>query len=196
MNFIKEFTDLVFIEDAPKQADIIFIPGSGYGSIALDAAHLYHQGFAPYILVSGKYSKLIGHFDGVKDGVCPEFNGATEAEYLKHVLISAGVPEAAVLVDNEATFTYENAIYSRQITDSLGISIRQAIICCQAFHTRRCRLYYEILYPETTFLMCPTVTQEISKDNWFETKEKIDIVLGEIKRWGSQFHEIMYEQMS
>lgn len=195
MNFIKEFTELVFIEDAPKPADIIFIPGSGYGQIALDAAKLYHQGLAPYILVSGKYSKLIDHFDGVKDGVCSEFNGTTEAEYLKYVLMSSDVPEDTIIVDNDATFTYENAICSRKITDALGLSIQRAIICCQAFHARRCRLYYEILYPETEFLMCPTVTQGISRDNWFESKEKIDIVLGEIERWGGQFHEIMYEHI-
>ena len=41
----------------------------------------------------------------------------TEWEFLKEVLIKNGVPEEKILREDQATFTYENAIYSRQITD-------------------------------------------------------------------------------
>ena len=79
------------------------------------------------------------------------------------------------------------------MTDAAGLAIRRAILCPQACHARRALLYYKILYPETEFFVCPTVTRGISRDNWFLDGEKIDVVLGELERCGSQFHEILRE---
>lgn len=193
MNFLDELTSLVFLEDAPKKSDIIFIPGGSYGSLAKTAARLYHQGMAPKILPSGKYSKLTGHFDGSKDEppIFPGRSYDTEWAFMHDILRSEGVSESVILKEDQATFTYENAIYSRKVTDALGLNIRQAIICCQAYHARRCRIYYELLYPETRFLICPTNTRGITRENWFKDSTKIDIVLDEISRLGGQFHDIV-----
>jgi len=192
----QDMTNFIFIEDIPEVSDIIFIPGSGYGALSLTAASLWHQHMAPLILPSGKHSILEKCFAGSMDGIMPvsgpdSFD--TEYDYHKALLLSSGVPSSAILTENQASYTYENAIYSRQVTDRLGLHIKKAIICCQAFHARRCRLYYEILYPETQFFICPTVTQNISRDNWYLDDAKIDRVLDEIERCGSQFHQILRE---
>lgn len=193
MDFLDELTELVFLEDTPEKSDIIFIPGGSYGALAHTAAKLYKDGYAPYILPSGKYSKTVGYFDGSKDAppIFGDRTFATEWDFLNAILLDDGVGPEAILKEDQATYTYENAIYSRQVTDSLGLHIRQAIICCQAYHARRCRLYYEVLYPDTRFLICPTITREISRDNWFLDKDKISTVLGEISRIGGQFHQIV-----
>lgn len=197
MHFIEEFTNMIFIEDQPEQSDIIFIPGSGYAALAHTAARLYHRGLAPLILPSGKYSKLTGHFSGPADP--DEVNTSlktgssweTECDFLHDILIWDHVPRSAILKENQATFTYENAVYSRKLTDHLGLNIRRAIICCQAFHARRAKMYYEILYPNTRFFICPTVTQNISSHNWYLEPEKIQTVLGELSRMGSQFNDLI-----
>lgn len=205
---INDMTNFIFLEDSPELSDIIFIPGSGYGALSLTAADLWHKGLAPIILPSGKHSILEQKFAGTMDGIMPSASKSsvsanlmslqstsskftTEADYHKAILIDQGVPESAILLENQAAYTYENAIYSRKITDELGLHVQKAIICCQAFHARRCRLYYELLFPETKFYICPTVTQGISKDNWYKDDSKIDRVLGEIERCGSQFHQIL-----
>lgn len=192
---IQMMTDFIFLEDVPQKADIIMIPGSGYGALADTAAALWHQGFAPLILPSGKYSKLIGHFEGTFDNHYPVSNPAPENEcdYLSALLIDNNVASSAILREPQATYTYENAIFSKQLTDTAQLDIHTAILCCQAFHARRCLMYYQLLYPNTRFIICPTVTQDISKDNWYLSDEKIDKVLGEIERCGSQFHEILRE---
>ena len=192
---IQMMTDFIFLEDVPQKADIIMIPGSGYGALADTAAALWHQSFAPLILPSGKYSKLIGHFEGTFDNHYPVSNPAPENEcdYLSALLIDNNVASSAILREPQATYTYENAIFSKQITDTAQLDIHTAILCCQAFHARRCLMYYQLLYPNTRFIICPTVTQDISKDNWYLSDEKIDKVLGEIERCGSQFHEILRE---
>lgn len=190
---IRDMTDFIFIEHTPESSDIIFIPGSGYGALAQTAAKLWHQGFAPLILPSGSHSILQNNFCGSEDGITPQGLDvfANECDFHKALLLEQGIPENAILTENQASYTYENAIYSKKLTDSLNLNISKAIICCQAFHARRCLLYYELLYPQTQFFICPTVTQNISCDNWFLDEIKIDRVLGEIERCGSQFHEIL-----
>ncbi len=187
MQFFDCITDFVFIEDEPDFADIIFVPGGNYPDAALYAAKLYQEGWASYVLPSGRYSIANGRFER------PGFE--TEWEYLKDVLTGAGVPERAVLKEDRATYTYENAIYSRKRTDAVGIVVERAILCCQAFHARRSLMYYQEQFPQTRFLVCPVVTRGISRDTWYRTEQGIDTVLGEVERCGAQFHEIMRAHM-
>ena len=87
--------------------------------------------------------------------------------------------------ENNSTYTFDFA--------PIGLEIKKAILCPQACHARRALSYYEILYPQTEFMVCPTVTRDISRENWFLEPEKIDVVLGELERCGSQFHKILRE---
>ena len=57
-SFLQEITDFIFLQDEPRKADVIFLPGSNEGELARTAAGLYHRGFAPLIIPSGKYAKL------------------------------------------------------------------------------------------------------------------------------------------
>ena len=192
--FLKQMTDLIFVQDDPEKADMIFVPGSGFPQIAEKAAELYKAGYAPFVLPSGRYSILLGHFAGVMDKK-EIYDGEyeTEWEFLKEVLLQNGVDEAHILREDQASYTYENAIYSRKVTDEAGLEIRTAIICCKPAHARRSLLYYQLLYPETEFLICPADHCEITRDNWYLTEEGCENVLGEISRCGGQFHEIMRE---
>ncbi|SHE93825.1 YdcF family protein [Lactonifactor longoviformis] len=190
--FLDNITDFIFPEDAPASADIIFIPGDGYPQMAERAARLWKQGYAPRILPSGRYSVLQGSFAGVKDK--QEVYGddyKTEWEFLCHVLTSHGVPREVILREEAATYTYENAIYSRQVTDHAGLTIRRGIICCKSFHARRCKMYYQLLYPETEFYLCPVQVQGIARDTWHQSREGIETVLGEAGRCAGQFREIL-----
>ncbi len=181
--FYDYITEFIFVEDEPAAADIIFVPGGNYPEAAVRAAGLYRQGFAPYVLPSGKYSILNGKFES------EEFE--TEWEYLRAVLTAHGVPGTAILREDQASYTYENAVCSRKRTDAEGITVSRALLCCQAFHARRCLLYYQEQFPEAEILVCPVVTRGISRGNWYRTDEGIDTVLGEMERCGGQFHEIM-----
>ena len=54
LSFREEITKYIFAEDMLQKADIILIPGNAYPQNAERAAALYRQGYAPYILPSGK----------------------------------------------------------------------------------------------------------------------------------------------
>ena len=183
--FLEEMTNFIFLQDEPQKADVIFLPGSEEGVLAKTAAKLYLEGYAPLIIPSGKYAKWTGH------SMVDQF--ATESDHFAHLLMEEGVPEDAILKEREATYTYQNAINTRKLLDERGIVVKRALLCCQAYHARRSKLYYQILFPDTEILVIPTVTKGITRDNWFKSREKSEIVLGEIERCGSQFHEIVAE---
>ena len=183
--FLEEMTNFIFLQDEPQKADVIFLPGSEEGVLAKTAAKLYLEGYAPLIIPSGKYAKWTGH------SMVDQFE--TESDHFAHLLMEEGVPEEAILKEREATYTYQNAINTRKLLDERGIVVKRALLCCQAYHARRSKLYYQVLFPDTEILVIPTITKGITRDNWFKSREKSEIVLGEIERCGSQFHEIVAE---
>ena len=156
--------------------------------MAEKAAELYRNGFAPKILPSGRYSITAGRFTGVldkKECYCGTYK--TEWDFLKDVLMQNGVPEEAILKEDQATYTYENAIYSRQVTDHAELEIERAILCCKSYHARRCLMYYQLLYPKTEFYVVPVNADGITRENWKKNEEGIDAVTGELSRIVKQF---------
>ena len=190
--YIRAVGDFVFVEDAPEQADIIFVPGASRPEHALRAAELYRAGLAPWVLPSGRFPKLTGRFQGVKEKFRADYPGEFETEwaFLRHVLTRHGVPEEAILQEDQATYTWENALLSRQVTDGLGLRVRTAILCCKSFHARRALLYYQAAYPETRFLVCPAALPGYGREDWYLTEKGRAVVLGEVGRLGEQVRDV------
>ena len=192
LKWMKDIQDFIFLSDEPAPADVIFVPGNGHALPSELAAQLYREGFAPRILPSGRYAIGTGGFAGQKSG-SRRYEGAFETEwaFMRHILMENGVPEHAILREDEATYTYQNAIYSRRRTDAEKLVINRAIICCMPVHARRCRMYYETLYPDAKLLVCPAPGAAVTRENWLKSAEGIDTVLGEMERCGGQFHDIL-----
>ena len=190
--FLDQISDFIFVEDKPERADIIFVPGNGFPQMSIEAARLWKEGMAPWILPSGKYSIGKGAFTGVQ-AMKEKYQGPyqTEWEFLKDVLMKNGVPADAVLKEDQATFTWENAKFSRKVTDQAGINIRKAIICCKNYHARRALMYYQRAYPDTEFRVCPCCVDGITRDNWIESERGIKEVLAEVNRIVTQFSLMM-----
>lgn len=189
--FWDNITEIVFAERQPEKSDIIMIPGNGYPQMAEEAALLWKKGYGQWILPSGKYSIEAGSFSGVQEKQ-ELYSGEyqTEWEFLKAVLVKNGVSPSAVLREDQAMHTYDNAICSREVTDRLGLTIRSAIICCKNYHARRCLMYYQLIYPNTEFYVVPSVTDHITRDNWQQSLKGRKLVMGEMERLGWQFHKI------
>lgn len=189
-------TEFIFQEDVPEKADYIMIPGSEYGELSLKAAELYRQGYADKILVSGKYSRLISSFSGP---VSPEeYIGRlfeTEAQFHAAVMMEHGVAEEDIILEEKATFTYENALYLRKLlAECYDFSAERSytvLLVCQAFHSKRSFLYFQYVFPNVKFLCCPAITQGITRDNWHLSEKGRKVVLGEVTRIGTQFQDIL-----
>ncbi|MFQ9448188.1 MAG: YdcF family protein [Christensenellales bacterium] len=156
LEWIDDITRFIFLSDKPQKADILFIPGNGHAEPSEYAAELYHQGYAPLFLPSGRFSVTTGTFSSQQSGA-RTYEGRFETEwaFMRAVLMANGVPENAILREDEATFTYQNAIYSRRRTDAEKLTVRRALLCCMPIHARRAKMYYQTLFPETELLICP-----------------------------------------
>lgn len=192
LEFLQQIKEFVFVSQEPVRSDIIFIPGNGYPQMSERAAELWTAGYAPVILPSGRYSITEGRFGGVLEKA-EQYAGdyLTEWEFMRSVLCQNGVSQDAILREDKATFTYENAIFSRQVTDACGIKVEKAILCCKNYHSRRCLMYYQTLYPEAEFYVCPSDTEGITADNWDKTEAGITAVMGEVQRIIKQFSLMM-----
>lgn len=177
MQAITALTDFIFVCHAPCEADIIFLPGGPGDEPCLKAAELYHAGYAPLILPSGKFAITKAAYEG------PE---ATEWAHMKHLLMAKGVPPEAILKEDEATYTWQNAQFSRRVTDAMGLCIRTALLVCKAHHARRALTYYEIAYPEADLRVCPAPIPGVSRENWHLTQYGMDAVMGEMQRFSQQ----------
>lgn len=182
-NYIDAVSRFIFVRDVPEKSDLIFLPGSSHDEHIHLAAELYAQGYAPYILPSGFHEKSASAFS--KD---PQYD--SEWAWMRHLLISLGVPDARILREDRATFTWENARLSREVTDRMGIQVRRAILCCRSYHARRALFYYQAAFPETSILTVPAAVPSVGPDTWYLTEEGRHIVLGEVRRMGSQVQEI------
>ncbi len=194
MKTITDISDFIFIEDEPKKADIIFIPGGSYSELGEKAAKLWCNNYAPLILPSGKYSPLNNRFlkPSSKADIYTNVY-ETECDFFVDVLTKHDVNKEAILKEDKAENTYQNAFKSRELTDKLGLKIDTAIICCKNFHSRRCLMYYQWAYPETELLVCSSEVQGIRKDNWFTLEKGIDRVMNELMKSGEQFRNYIKE---
>lgn len=169
-------TNLVFVETPLEKANVILVPGGSHPQIMRRAAELYLQGFAPWILPSG--------------GENPKLSGwHSEWEFLRAVALDMGVPECAVLKEDCARNTFENARFSWRVLNEQGISVRKAILVCKAYHSRRALLTYQAVFPLDVKYSVAAVADNrgITKENWFLKPEHVALVLGEVEKIGQYF---------
>ena len=140
--------DFLFYEEEPVKADLIILL-SGDGRRMEKAAELYHAGYADKVLLT--------------NALAP---GST-IEYAE----SFGIPRDDLLTENEATSTYENALYSKDIVLEHGFE--SALVVTSNYHMRRTRLAYERVFRDTnvSFTYVPYHHDSITRDSWEENEE-------------------------
>ena len=134
MKFYDALTDFIFTEQKPEKADAIFVPGGLYGEIAQHAAELYQQGFASLVVPSGKYSIVEGKFTEVQS---PEkYKGRyfeTESDFLTQILVDEGVKKSDILQEKEASYTYQNALFTKDLLEKKGLHLKKVILSALSF---------------------------------------------------------------
>ena len=137
------------IEDKGESADIALLLGSRPAFAkprAYAAARLYLEGRVKYIVPSG----------GVEWDVDGE--RMTEADYMKRILISEGVPEEAIIMENEATTTKENMIYGTlQINRATRFAMKNIMIVTSLIHMKRSLMLAKVFLPTMVNISyCPS----------------------------------------
>jgi hypothetical protein len=125
---------LLTIRDVPTHADAIVVLGGDWVWRPKQAAELYHEGWASRIVVSGK----------------------GEAPYLRRELVKRGVPASAVLLEDQAMNTWQNAQYSVRLLGREKAG--KVIIVTSWFHSRRAMQCFCHYASPIQFISVPTMT--------------------------------------
>ncbi len=122
--------DAYGLVDRARPADVIVVlgsqvfpsgrPGPSLARRADHAAELYHQGYAAHVICTGGLS---------------EPDPVSEARVACDRTVAAGVPREAVILEEQAASTEENAAFGAAIMRSRGW--RSAIIVSDGFHLLR-----------------------------------------------------------
>ncbi len=194
---ITDISEFIFVADLPRKSDAIFLPGGSHPEQPEYAAKLYKEGYAEYLVPSGGVSVKMEKWRGVRskaDIYDGEYH--SDCEFFTDVLLKNGVPASAIIAEDKAGHTRDNAFFSRKAVDLAGIEVRSALIVCKAFHARRCLMLYQMAFPHTELRVCPVHCYNITKDNWYKSEIGTDRVLGELARCGSQFNGDIKEYLS
>lgn len=120
------------VENRGEQGDILIVPGGAGGERARWAAQLYANGVAPKVLLTGA-----GDFTGHRA-----------------ILLAAGVPRDAILIESKSASTKENAEFSAPLLKEEGV--HRAVVVTSWYHSRRALVAFEHFAPEIRFTSRPS----------------------------------------
>ncbi|MFC1621057.1 ElyC/SanA/YdcF family protein [Candidatus Omnitrophota bacterium] len=121
------------ISETPQHSDAIVVFGSGVGETgrpgastierARYAAQLYKKGYAGKIILSSAYTYVYN-----------------DAEDMKLIALSSGVPGRDIILEQKARSTYENVVYSKEILDDHGFT--SVLVVSSPYNMRRASLVF------------------------------------------------------
>jgi len=148
----RKIWDYMVMGQPLKKAEVIIVPGSLNTTPARRAAELFQAGYAPLIVMSGGLGRIS------KDHL-----SVSEAETFAAIAEELGVPRSQILIENKATNTGENIMFTRQLLERHGLHPKTAIIVQKPYAERRFYAAFKKRWPELDI----TVTSpQISYDEW------------------------------
>lgn len=156
-------------------SDLIIGLGCMDKGIPEHCAKLYREGYGNLIVFSGNVGKGT---EGILD--------ITEAERFKSVAVENGVPSEKILLEKEATNTYENYKYVKRLLEEKSIDCKSAIIVQKPYVRRRCIAIADIEFPdENVYVTSQDLTfeefiKQSEENKTMDVNEIIHEIVGEI----------------
>ena len=152
--------DYLCLHQTPKKSDCIVGFGCYNEDVARRAAQLYHQKLAPLILFTGGLGRNTS-----------SMWTESEASRFARIAMAEGVPEKAILTEEESTNSGENLIFSRRILAERGLTHPRIIGVQKPYMERRLFAAFPVYWPEA----------EVTVTSWQQTYEQY---LTGLSRWG------------
>jgi uncharacterized SAM-binding protein YcdF (DUF218 family) len=150
--FLKHIGDYMLVDTPLARADVCLVFGGGVNSIALarHAAALYVEGYFSLVVVSG--------------GVGVEGDARSEARIMHDVLLEHGVPRGRILVEEQATNTAENVIFSKKILE--GEKVESILAIGQIHAARRFLMTLQRCWPDLKKMFSAPNHFSVPKEEW------------------------------
>jgi len=148
----------MLVETPLAKADVCLLFGNNSHAeeLALRAALLYRQGFFKKIVSSGG-SRMKSKED------------RRECDVMRDVLIANGVPASDILIEDKATNTGENAIYSKALLEKeFGKdAVKSAVVIYHMHAARRALMTLEKHWPALIKMIATTNCYGVPKKLWY-----------------------------
>jgi len=116
------------LSESPKQADVIIVLSGGQGRVE-QAAELYKEGYAPYIILSNAKESTSKSGD------------------MLQTALNLGIPQDVIYTENAAESTYQNAEFTLPIMKERDF--KSAIVVSSDFHMRRIKFLFAGVYKKS-----------------------------------------------
>lgn len=148
---------------------IVVIGGDHKPERVLRAVELYQQGFAPVVIISAGTL--------VKEGA----EVLAEAEVMRRQAVALGLPETAIILENQSQSTFQNAYFTSAICQKRGYG--SIILVTSTFHSRRAgHIFREVFGPTPVIHIQPAPVGACIPCWWFQPNQ-ISVVFYEYYNW-------------
>lgn len=142
----------LIVQDPLEKADVIVVLSGGRKDERVrQAADLFHQGYAPQVLLSGG----------------EQLQGISIHDLLRQQALVNGIPASALLFESASTSTYEQARYLRPLFEERHV--RRTIVVTSSYHTRRTRYLFRKVFAGSpvAILVYPVQQDYFSPVRWW-----------------------------
>jgi hypothetical protein len=175
---IDEITEIVFGSSEPAQrCDLIFIFGGSHPGLWESGAQAYHAGLGPRILATGGYKSTAIRHHTWQHGTRPE------ALVIRDELVTRGVPEQQIIVEDRSTNSLENVLFAQQVYDFA--SLTSILTICRSHGAgRQCRTLRHHIDPRITvrpYSFATNVGREgvpVTRENWMTMEDSSAGIFG------------------
>jgi len=148
-----------------KAQVIVVISGGETLERTSEGVELFKQGYAPYVLFSG----------AAKSG------NVSNAKSMKRYALKQGVLEDKILIEEKATSTYENALFTKEILDKLDF--KKIILVTSPYHQRRAYMNFSyVLGKDYKIINHSSNDSSWQEQNWWKSKKNTNTTITEFFR--------------
>ena len=160
------------VNHALIKADCILTLGSHDTRVAVTAAQLFTEGWAPLLVFSGGLGRLT-----------EELWTESEADKFARIAIENGVPEEAILIENKSTNTGENIRFVQQLFKERNLEPESFILVQKPYMERRTFATFEKNWPGKRFVVTsPQISFEDYPTEDIPLENVIQIMVGDLQR--------------
>jgi len=159
-------------------ADVLVVLGSRDDRVANYAATLLENSIAPICVVTGGIAH--GH-----DLLATKWQEGSEAEHFAGIMLSLGVAEDRIYIEDNATNTGQNALFTYDVLTREHIHASSILVVTKLYMERRALATFQVQWPdqETVIRVC-SVAQTI--DQYCSDEQPLDavvnIMVGDLER--------------
>lgn len=164
--------DYHHMNHTPVKSDCILALGSHDLRVAERAAELYLQGLAPLVIMSGG----LGNFT-------KEMWSEKEADKFALIAVQMGVPEKAVLIENQSTNTGENILFTQNLLKEKQLDPASFIVVQKPYMERRSYATFKKHWPNKNILVTsPQISLTDYPTDEIPMEKVINIMVGDLHR--------------